>query len=342
MIYRPIRERPVDETLDALDEMLAEHRLRRAGAGLAEQQRLQPASRRSWPALRGALRARSKLAISLPSLRIDSFSVAPGRDDPAGRKTGFTFAPEAGSQRLRDVINKGVTEEDLLRTAEAAFAQRLEPHQALFHARPAHRDRRGHAGASPTWSRKVLRAGAASARAPRSRSTSAWPPLCPSRTRPSSGCRWPTWRWSKRARRGCAARCAAPTIKLSWHGTEATWLEAVLCRGDRRLGAVIERAWRAGARFDAWNEYFDYRLWQEAFAAEGLDPLFYSSRAARPRRGLALGSHLCGVDREYLWAEYQRALRGETTPDCRGGCAGVRRAPQFCAGGLPAGIGESR
>jgi len=97
-------------------------------------------------------------------------------------------------------------------------------------------------------------------------------------------------------------------------------LEAVLCRGDRRLGRVIERAWAAGARFDAWDEHFKYSLWEEAFRAEGLEPFFYSSRL-READELFPWDHIsAGLDRAYLWEEYQRAMRGETTPDCRALC----------------------
>ena len=139
VIYRPIRERPVGEILQAIDDLLANTGY--AEVGLVSLSSSDHSGIAEIVAGAMARHAEEGLAISLPSLRIDSFSVKLAEMIQSVRKTGFTFAPEAGSQRLRDVINKGVSEEDLLRTTAAAFCQRLEPPEAVLYARLAHRDR---------------------------------------------------------------------------------------------------------------------------------------------------------------------------------------------------------
>lgn len=109
-------------------------------------------------------------------------------------------------------------------------------------------------------------------------------------------------------------------LRLSWHEPQASVLEAALARGDRRLGRVVYRAWRLGARFDAWPEHFDWAIWQRAFEAEGLDADWYARRERTFAEVLPWEHIENGVSKAFLWDEYQRALRGDTTPDCREMC----------------------
>jgi len=315
VIYRPVRERAVEEIMASVEEMLS-------ATGYEELAllSLSSADYSHIEELLGRLRGRydpRRLSISLPSLRIDTFSVALLEMIQQGRKTGLTFAPEAGSQRLRDVINKNVTEEDLLRTAEMAF-QRGWQHLKLYFMVGLPTETDEDIDAIADLVHKVRRIGrqargqcaqvnvSVATLVPKPHSPFQWLPLADLDDIAAK---------QRRLRQALRGR----GVKLSWHDPESTLLEAVLCRGDRRLGRVIERAWTAGARFDAWHEHFDYRIWQDAFATEGLDPYFYSSRLRDAGEVFPWDHILSGVQRKFLWEEYQRALRGETTSDCRDG-----------------------
>jgi len=319
MIYRPVRERTVDEIMRGVDAMLAAtgyEELSLISLSSSDYSRIEE--------LLAALLARygsQRLAISLPSLRIDAFSVGLADMIQGGRKTGLTFAPEAGSQRLRDVINKNVTENDLMRTAEAAFARGWR-HIKLYFMLGLPTETDEDVDAIADLVRKVQKVGRAargggSADVNVSVATFVPKPHTPFQWLPLADLDLIAAR-QERLRRALRGR----GLNLSWHDPASTLLEAVLSRGDRRLSRVIERAWRSGARFDAWNEHFRYALWAEAFAAEGLNPRFYAGRLRGADEVFPWAHIHTGVDRDYLWDEYQRALRGETTPDCRDGCTG--------------------
>jgi len=126
-------------------------------------------------------------------------------------------------------------------------------------------------------------------------------------------------------------------VHLSWSGWDETWLEAIMARGNRRLGAVIYRAWRTGARFDAWSECFRPDAWRQAFSDERLDPDFYTHRQRQRDEVLPWEPIDCGVTRAFLWREYERALSGDLSPDCRADCyhCGVLTAWGATRKGLP-------
>ncbi len=316
MIYRPIRERSVDEVVRTVEEMIAATGYEELGLlslSSSDYSRIEE--------LLARLRQRyapAELAISLPSLRTDAFSVSLAEMIQEGRRSGLTFAPEAGSQRLRDVINKNVTEEDLLTTARTAF-ERGWRHLKLYFMMGLPTETDEDIDAIADLVRQVLRVG----REARGRPVDVNVSVATFVPKPHTPFQWlPLADLEVVAARQQRLRQALRIrgVKLNWHAPEATLLEAVLCRGDRRLSRVIERAWRQGARFDAWREHFDYGIWQAAFTAEGIDPLFYSSRQREQDEVLPWDHIACGVDRDFLWDEYKGALRGETTPDCRGGC----------------------
>ena len=245
----------------------------------------------------------------------------------------MTFAPEAGSQRLRDVINKKVTEEDLLRTAERAF-QRGWRHLKLYFMIGLPTESDEDVDAIADLVRKVQQVGrqARGGRVEVNVSVATFVP------KPDTPFQWLpmedlTVVGARQARLRRALR--GHDFSLSWHTPHSSLLEAALCRGDRRLGRVIERAWAAGARFDAWDEHFRDSLWEEAFRAEGLDPFSYSSRLRESDEILPWDHISAGVDRAYLWEEYQRAMRGETTPDCREGCLDCGAHASFALAACP-------
>jgi len=338
IIYRPIRQRPVAEVLAAIDDLVA-------NTGHSEVA-LVSLSSSDHPGIReivsGAMarHAEEGLAISLPSLRIDSFSVELAEMIQSTRKTGFTFAPEAGSQRLRDVINKGVSEEDLLRTTAAAFGKgwnRLKLYFMLGLPTETDEDilemarliRTIHAQGRQIRGRMVELSVSVSTFVPKPHTPFQWVALASREV-------------VERRQRLLQQSVRARGISLSWSDWDTTWLEALLSRGDRGLGPVIARAWRSGARFEAWSDHFRAGLWREALAEEGIDPDSYIMRDRGAEEPCPWEIIDVGVTREYLWREYQRALRGDLSPDCREQCHGCGIMAAFAAerAGVPAAAWE--
>lgn len=324
MIYRPVRERPMDEVLEAVDQLLA-------NTGY-EEIALVSLSSTDHTCIEALVRelshrfAEQRLSISLPSLRTDAFSVELAQIIQQTRKTGLTFAPEAGSERLRQVINKGVTADDLLRTAEAAYASGWLRIKLYFMiGLPTETMEDVLAVADLVKAVRKIGRRLRGKRAQVSVSVAAFVP------KPHTPFQWlPLEDGAQIADRQNALRRELPSrgVRLSWSDEATTGLEAVIARGDRRLGQVILRAWQLGARFDAWAEAFQPRLWEQAFAEAGLDPSFYASRQ-RPFAEVLPWSHIdTGVSDSFLWEEYQRALRGEPSVNCAEGCmrCGVRTA----------------
>ncbi len=318
IIYRPIRERPVEETLDGIDAILAN-----SGHSQVSLVSLSSSDHSGIEQIIEGAMARHRddgLSVSLPSLRIDSFSVALADKIQTARKTGFTFAPEAGSQRLRDVINKGVTEEDLLRTAEAAFRSGWNRIKLYFMiGLPTETDedvleiarlvRDLQRLGRETRGRVVDISVSVSTFVPKPHTPFQWVPLAA--------------REDIERRQGLLReRIRGRGLRLSWSDWDSTWLEALLARGDRRLADGIYRAWKSGARFDAWSEHFDVATWRQAVGDAGLDPDAAATGGYAPDAALPWDVIDCGVSRRFLWREYQRALKGDLSPDCRRSCHG--------------------
>ncbi len=322
MVYRPVRERPMSEVLRAVDELLVQ-------TGY-EEISLVSLSSSDYSAIQPLVQALSqrygeqRLAISLPSLRTDSFSVELAETIQRTRKTGLTFAPEAGSERLRRVINKGITADDLVRTAEAACASgwlRIKLYFMLGLPTESIEDVLAIA--------ELVRTVRSIGRRERGRRFQVGVSVNTFVPKPHTPFQWLPLADAEQIRaRQAALRSALRdrSVQLSWSDEAVTWLEAALSRGDRRLGGTILKAWQLGARFDAWAEQYKPELWQQAFGETGLDPAFYASRQRSFCEVLPWSHIHTGVDVHFLWDEYQRALRGETSPDCRQGCmdCGVR------------------
>ena len=316
MIYRPVRQRSCTESVEAAEQMLD-------STGY-EEMALVSLSATDHPQIESIVRAvldrktTTPLGISLPSLRIDSFSVDLADMIQRTRKTGLTFAPEAGSQRLRNVINKKVTEEDVLKTADTAYGRGWTRLKLYFMiGLPTETDEDVEAIAALV--RMVLKIGRKHhpSRAKVNVSAATFVP------KPHTPYQWLALEDRDRVlekQRLLRRLLRDRRIHLSWHDYDSTLLEATLARGDRRVGAAIVRAWREGAEFDAWSEHFSYETWEGAFAAEGLGMQFYASRM-RSREEVLAWDHLSsGVRTEYLWGEYLRSLQAEVTRDCRQGC----------------------
>jgi radical SAM family uncharacterized protein len=313
VVYRPLRERPVEEVLVAADALLkatGHEELSLVSLSSCDHSQIEEM-------VRGLVtrHAPHQVTVSLPSLRVDSFSLELAALFQGRRKTGLTFAPEAGSQRLREVINKGVTEEDILSTAERAFRagwQRIKLYFMIGLPTESMEDvaaicdlvkRIGEIG------RKI---GGRRAQVSISVATFVPKPHTP-------------FQWMALEGQACLEEKQAflrrelKEFPLSWSDPQVTLLEAILSRGDRRLGAVIYEAWRRGARFDAWDELFAPANWWEAFQGQGLDPDFYARRPLDRDAPLPWDHIDVGVKKGFLAREWERALLAQATPDCRGG-----------------------
>lgn len=309
--YRPVRERPPEEILEAAGEIISN-----CGYDEIALVSLSSSDYAGIGELVGSLSERyPNLALSLPSLRIDDSSIRLMESLPARSKTGLTFAPEAGSERLRRTINKNIPEETLLKTAATAF-ERGWTSLKLYFMLGLPTETEDDAAAIVTLVDKIRGVGRKSGgRLPALRiSASTFVPKAHT-----------PFQWVGQADEASlnarleVLRQGLPRkgTKLSWSDPALSRLEAVLSRGDRRLGKVIYRAWKLGATFDAWSERFNPETWRRAFSESGLEPAFYAHRE-RPHDEILPWSHIdTGVTQAFLKREYRRALEGRETADCR-------------------------
>jgi radical SAM family uncharacterized protein len=266
--------------------------------------------------------------ISLPSLRIDAFSLDVMSKVQDIKKSSLTFAPEAGSQRLRDVINKGLTEEVILKGASEAFQagwNRVKLYFMLGQPTETVEDMEGIALLSekiaeayydiPKDQRngKVQVVASSSFFVPKPFTPFQWARMC---TKEEFLERANIVRGKFREMKNFKS------LKYNWHEAELTVLEGVLARGDRRVGPVIEEAYKNGAIFDSWSEFFKNEIWMDAFKTCGVDIDFYTTRERSLDELFPWDFIDAGVTKEFLKREWQQALNGEVTPNCRQKCSG--------------------
>jgi len=317
MIFRPVRERPVEEVLAAVDEMIA-------NCGFEEVSFLSLSSS-DYTHVEDLVRrtmqkhGSGKLSVGLPSLRIESFSVElMDLLEKGRRRSGFTFAPEAATDRLRDVINKPIASEDLLRTAAEVYRRGWKTIKMYFMI--------GHPTQTLTdvqsiadLSKEVLAVGrqvlgnkanvriGVSTLVPKPHTPFQWVPMAAEAT-------------IREQIRLLQQELKGPGIHFTWNNPEETLLEAFLTRGDRKLGPVIQRAWELGARLDAWGEYFRFDLWQQAFA-DCSQEMDWFARRARPLDEILPWDHIsAGLQKEFLAQEYVHTYAGGVVDDCREHC----------------------
>ena len=265
----------------------------------------------------------NKVHLSLPSLRADNFSMELQQRLARGRKVGLTFAPEAGSQRLRDVINKNLTEEDLLNSCRIAFEGGWNSVKLYFML-----------GLPTETDDDIVEIAKIAAHV-----VHTWREYAPDKRRGVSVTVSTSWfvpkphtafQWEAQITKEEYERrvqllrdsIRAKAVSYKWHDSDTSFLEAVLSRGDRRLGRVLEAAWRRGAKMDAWQDYYNLDLWLAAFEECGLDPAFYANRVREKDEILPWSVISSGVSQNFLWRERERAYAGVTTPDCRTQCTG--------------------
>ena len=261
--------------------------------------------------------------LSLPSLRADNFSVELMEKVQKVRKSGLTFAPEAGTQRLRDAINKNVTEEDILRSCSLAFAGGWNKVKLYFMlGLPTETDEDVVGIAELVY--KVLKA---------------WKENTPNKSRgvtitvstaffvPKNGTpfQWEAQITPEEYLRRCQllkSKMPSRSIRYNYHQSDLSMLEAVLCRGDRKLCDVLLRAHELGCKMDGWSDYFQMDKWMQAFADCGIDPTWYAQRERDRDEIFPWETVSIGIPKSFFWREREAAYRSEITPDCRKQCTG--------------------
>lgn len=322
MIYRPVREKK-EENLQAIAQRL----IRNTGYNEISLMSLSSADYSKLPELVDHLIhtfRKERVSVSLPSLRVDSFSVDIAKKVQQVRKSGLTLAPEAGTQRLRNVINKGVTEEDVMAACGNAFRNGWNKVKLYFMMglpTETDEDLKGIADLAKRINElyKDIR-GKYGCRITVSVSSFVPKPFTP-------------FQWMKQQpveeierRQQYLKDCfKGSRIRYVYHDARTGFLEAALARGDRRLGAVIKRAWEMGAEYDSWTEFFNFDRWMLAFDECGISPEIYTSRERDPYENEPWDHIDCGVTKDFLRKEWRLARRGVLTKDCRhypcNGCA---------------------
>ena len=323
MIYRPVRERRMDRLMALAEKLVAN-----TGYDEISLMSLSSGDYSCLPELAHQMVekfAKKRVKISLPSQRIDAILTDTLKETQKVRKTALTLAPEAGTQRLRDVINKGVTEDDLIRSVSDAFEQGWSAVKLYFMiGLPTETDEDVLGIAD--LARKVRACYFAvpkEKRAPGLRITVSASVFVPKNFTPFQWCG--QLDSETVIRRQQLLKEALRTIKgvdFKYHAPDLSYVEAVFARGDRRMADALERAWQLGCRFDGWSDQYRHDLWLRAFEETGLDPDFYALRE-RPLDELLPWDHLdAGVTKAFLRREWEKAQRAERTQDCRKGCVG--------------------
>ena len=322
-VYRPVRERTVDTLMQQAEEII--------DCSGYDEISLTSLSSGDYPQLGELIHALSqrmnarRVSLSLPSLRIDSFEKDFAEGTTRVRKSGLTFAPEAGTQRLRDIINKGVTEEDLLRSAKDAFEAGYSSVKLYFMLGLPEETDEDLLGVV-ALAQKVVETYYELPKQMRLQPPSVTISVSPFVPKPFTPFQWePQVEMEEIRRKQELIRNAVKRnkrIRFTSHDARVSFLEGVFARGDRRLADALEIAYRNGARLDGWSECFQYDVWMQAFQEAGLDPHFYAHRR-RAESEIFPFEHIdvC-ISRAYLAAELARARAGKTTQDCRKGCTG--------------------
>ena len=312
MTYRPVRERR-EETLRATARRLIDSsgwdEISLTSLSSADYSCLSRLIDDLQDDLQDDFRA-EKVSFSLPSLRIDSFSIDLAEKVQSVRKSGLTFAPEAGTQRLRDVINKNVTEENLLEACSAAFNRGWRAIKLYFMM------------GLPTETDEDIVGIADLAKKVANLKRGAKVTLSVSCFVPKP---WTPFQWFgqisesefERRQNFLKSLITNKAITYNYHNAKLSVLEGALARGDRRLAKVIETAWKSGAKFDGWSDLFKPDVWSAAFESCGINPEYYSGRERNFWEPLPWEHTSPGVDKNFLLAEWEKSQAGETTRDCR-------------------------
>ena len=334
MIYRPVRERSMERILDLANKLVD-------GTGYEEitLSSLSTGDYSCLPQLAHELMerfAQKRIALSLPSLRLDSDLKATLEETQKVRKSSLTYAMEAGTQRLRDVINKGITEENLMSSVSDAFASGWSSVKLYFMfglPTDTYEDLDGISDLAGKVVRKYFQTPkhirakglrvncSASCFVPKAFTPFQWEPQ-------------DTIEQFEEKQKHLCRIMHIKGVEFNWHEPQVSFLEAVFARGDRRTADALEAAWRLGCRFDGWTDQFKFDKWMEAFEQTGVDPRFYANRRREKDELLPWAFIDAGVTQSFLWRERERAMSETPTPDCRKGCqgCGLKRFEGACEG----------
>lgn len=338
-LYRPIRERDVEVLKQYAKELIE-------NTG-HEEISLSSLSSSDYSQLEELLLflidecSKKKINISLPSLRIDAFSLDIMSKIQDVKKTSLTFAPEAGTQRMRNVINKGLTEEVILDGAKLAFEggwNKVKLYFMLGLPLETDEDIAGIGALCNEIAKVYYETVPKEKRNGRVQITASTSFFIP---KPFTPFQWAPMNSQAdfrekayKTRQGIISQLNQKSIKYNWHDTDVSVLEGVFARGDRRIAKVILDAYKSGCVFDAWNEYFHYDKWLEAFNENGLSIEFYNERERSTDEILPWDFIDIGVTKAFLKREWERAQKGEVTPNCKEKCQGcgaaVYGSGKFC------------
>ena len=264
-----------------------------------------------------------KINVSLPSLRVDNFSESLMEELKKVRKSGLTFAPEAGTQRLRDAINKNVTEEEVLGTAAQAFRGGWTSVKLYFMMGLPTETLEDVAGIAEL-AQKVVNEFYHNPDKPKGKGVTVSVSVASFVPKPFTPFQWEpqdTMEQLAEKQKHLMENVHSGKIRVSWHQPHTSFLEGVFARGDRKLCDVLEEAWKLGCKFDGWDEFFRFDDWMQAFEACGVDPAFYANRR-RDFSEILPWEHLdYGIRRAFLEEENRRAHESVTSPNCRQKCS---------------------
>lgn len=332
ILYRPVRERSLEHLVE-----LAQQLENTTGY---EEISLSSLSSGDYTCLAELIRElirrldEKHVSISLPSLRLDSVLKDSLEATQKEKKTSLTFAPEAGTQRLRDVINKGVTEEDLMSKVSDAFHGGWSSVKLYFMMGLPTETTEDLDGIADL-AKKVVDAYFAVPRGERAKglrvvcSASVFVP------KPFTPFQWEpqdTQEMVREKQSHLREKLHIKGVTFNYHESDLSYLEACFARGDRRMGQVLLHAYQKGCMLDGWTELFKYDMWREAFAELGIDPAFYAYRRREKDEIMPWDVIDCGVTKEFLWREKEKAEKAQTTKDCRKGCngCGLQRFKGVC------------
>lgn len=320
-IYRPVREKSVD-TIDRQSRSLCDtsgyEEFSLSSLSTSDYTRLEELLTRllSWA-------EKQHTNISVPSLRVDGFSEELANRLNVLRRNGLTFAPEAGTQRLRDTINKNLTEGEILETARRAFSGGWTSVKLYFMMGLPTETAEDIVGINELG-QKIVNCFYQNPNKPKGKGVTVSVSVSCFVPKPFTPFQWEpqdTLEQLEQKQRLLRESVTTKKVSLSWHDAKTSYLEAVLARGDRRLGAVLEKAFYRGFNLDAWSEHFDFDAWMEIFRECGLEPDFYACRRREADEVFPWDHIDVGVTKAFLWEENRRAHEGVTTPNCRQQCS---------------------
>lgn len=326
-LYRPVRERDVDTLKKYAVEMLAN-----TGHEEISLSSLSSSDYSKLDELLDFLITESEQRhtnISLPSLRIDAFSLDVMSKVQDVKKSSLTFAPEAGSQRLRDVINKGLTEEVILNGAALAFEggwTRVKLYFMLGLPTETEEDIKGIGDLSNKIAATFFETVPKENRTQPVQIVTSTSFFIPKPFTPFQWARMCTKEEfidkAYQCKQGIISQLNQKRIKYNWHEADVSELEGIMARGDRKIAKAIMTAYEKGCVFDSWSEYYHHDLWMDSFAENGIDPSFYTTRERADEEVFPWDFLDCGVSREFLLREWHNALAGNVTPNCKMKCSG--------------------